>query len=107
MAEGEIFIVDDNPANLALLAGILKGAGYLVRMAKSGRLTLQMLGNNPPELVMLDPAAYSESLVAARAQEMHRYLTQPFHLWEHVTALPGESTPYGELLETAAALLAI
>jgi hypothetical protein len=33
--------------------------------------------------------------------------TLPFHLWEHVTAIRGESTPYDELLETASALLAI
>jgi F0F1-type ATP synthase beta subunit len=76
-------------------------------LAEAARAVLAQYQAIDPELVMLDPAAYSEPLLAARAQEMHRYLTQPFHLWEHVTALPGESTPYEQLLKAAAALLAI
>jgi len=55
---------------------------------------------------MSDPATYAEPRLAAGAQELHRYLAQPFHLWEHVTGRPGESTPYDELLETVEALLA-
>jgi RNA polymerase sigma factor (sigma-70 family) len=76
-------------------------------LADAARTLLARYQAIDPELVMLDPAAYTEPALAARSQEMHHYLTQPFHLWEHVTALPGESTPYDELIKTAAALLAI
>src|SRR6185503_9103275 len=37
MSAGRILIVDDNPNNLALLAGILEEAGYQVRAANAGR----------------------------------------------------------------------
>jgi F0F1-type ATP synthase beta subunit len=76
-------------------------------LADAARALLAQYNALDPELVLLDPAAYAETALATRAQEMHRYLTQPFHLWEHVTAVPGESTPYEELLETTSALLAI
>jgi len=58
-----------------------------------------------PELELLDPATYPRAEPAERAQRLHRYLTQPFRLWEHVTSLPGESTPYDELIVTIDALL--
>jgi len=54
MSEGQIFIVDDNPHNLALLSGILHEAGYEVRAANSGRRALQMAERQPPELILLD-----------------------------------------------------
>lgn len=51
---GRLFVVDDNPANLALLAGILRDAGHQVRLANSGRRALAALQQEPAELVLLD-----------------------------------------------------
>lgn len=49
-----VFLVDDTPENLGLLSGILRAAGYTVRMADSGRRALAMIESLLPELVMLD-----------------------------------------------------
>ena len=51
---GEIFLVDDNPGNLSLLAGILRAAGFRVRVANTGKRALTMIRAQVPELVMLD-----------------------------------------------------
>jgi RNA polymerase sigma factor (TIGR02999 family) len=51
---GEIFLVDDNPGNLSLLAGILRGVGLRVRAANTGKRALGMIRAQHPELVMLD-----------------------------------------------------
>lgn len=51
---GEIFLVDDNPSNLSLLAGILRDAGLRVRAANTGKRALAMIRAQRPELVMLD-----------------------------------------------------
>ena len=47
-------MVDDTPANLELLSVMLKGRGYRVRAAVSGRLALQAARNDPPDLILLD-----------------------------------------------------
>jgi CheY-like chemotaxis protein len=54
MNAGDVFIIDDTPANLDLLAAILREHGYRVRMASSGRHALSVIRAYPPELVMLD-----------------------------------------------------
>jgi len=54
MSAGEIVIVDDNPTNLTLLAGILEAAGYTVRATNSGKRVQKLVEADPPELVMLD-----------------------------------------------------
>ncbi len=55
MADGpNILIVDDTPANLRLLSGILKEEGYKVRPAPSGPLALSAAQNSAPDLILLD-----------------------------------------------------
>ena len=49
-----ILIVDDTPANLQLLAEMLKEHGYRVRVARSGPLALQAAQHEPPDLMLLD-----------------------------------------------------
>lgn len=50
----DILIVDDTPANLELLFGMLKGHPYTIRAAVSGKLALQAARNHPPDLILLD-----------------------------------------------------
>jgi CheY-like chemotaxis protein len=52
--EGDVFVVDDNPANLGLLTRILRDAGFAVRVAQSGRRAIAAMLVAPPELVLLD-----------------------------------------------------
>jgi len=49
-----IILVDDTPANLQLLTGMLKERGYKVRPVPSGKLALQAAQNDPPDLILLD-----------------------------------------------------
>jgi sigma-B regulation protein RsbU (phosphoserine phosphatase) len=49
-----ILIVDDTPANLQVLAGMLKDRGYKVRPVPSGKLALQAADRDPPDLILLD-----------------------------------------------------
>ncbi len=49
-----ILIVDDIPANLSLLSGLLKDQGYKVRPAPSGPLALQAAQHDQPDLILLD-----------------------------------------------------
>lgn len=50
----DILLVDDNPANLELLAKVLRGQQHRVRMVNSGGLALEAMRRLPPELVLLD-----------------------------------------------------
>lgn len=49
-----ILIVDDNPANLSILAHSLKRAGYAVRVAVDGESALQQVTEELPTLILLD-----------------------------------------------------
>ncbi len=49
-----ILVVDDIPANLQMLAGMLKDRGYKVRPVPSGKLALQAAERDPPDLILLD-----------------------------------------------------
>lgn len=49
-----ILVVDDTPANLTLLANMLKAKGYRIRPVPSGKLALKMVEKNPPDLILLD-----------------------------------------------------
>lgn len=49
-----ILLVDDAPANLQVLAGMLKERGYKARPVPSGKLALQAARREPPDLILLD-----------------------------------------------------
>ncbi|HWQ08316.1 MAG TPA: hybrid sensor histidine kinase/response regulator [Holophaga sp.] len=49
-----ILIVDDNPANLDLLAQILRTRGYRTRAVPSGAMAIESIRLAPPDLVLLD-----------------------------------------------------
>ncbi len=49
-----ILVVDDTPANLQVLAGMLKDRGYKVRPVPSGKLALRAARRDPPDLILLD-----------------------------------------------------
>lgn len=49
-----IIIVDDIPANLELLAGVLGNMGYETRPVQSGKLALAAAEADPPDLILLD-----------------------------------------------------
>jgi len=52
--KGNILVVDDTPANLRLLVGLLSQKGYKVRAVPSGKLALSGIHASPPDLVLLD-----------------------------------------------------
>ena len=49
-----ILVVDDTPANLLLLAEMLKRHGYRVRPVPSGTLAIQAVQKEKPDLILLD-----------------------------------------------------
>ncbi|MGD1698567.1 hybrid sensor histidine kinase/response regulator [Dapis sp. BLCC M229] len=51
---GNILVVDDTPANLQLLIGLLSYKGYTVRPIPSGKLALQGIHLDYPDLILLD-----------------------------------------------------
>jgi two-component system sensor histidine kinase/response regulator len=52
--QGDIMIVDDNPANLKLLEDMLRQQGHEVCSFPRGRLALARAARNPPDLILLD-----------------------------------------------------
>jgi two-component system sensor histidine kinase/response regulator len=54
MADSDIMIVDDNPANLKLLEDMLLQRGHGVSSFPLGRLALAAAMRNPPDLILLD-----------------------------------------------------
>lgn len=50
----DILVVDDTPANLQLLSGMLRERGYKVRPVPNGNLALQAARSCPPDLILLD-----------------------------------------------------
>lgn len=51
---GDILVVDDTPANLRLLVGLLTERGYKVRPVPNGKLALSAISLSPPDLILLD-----------------------------------------------------
>ena len=52
--QGNIMIVDDNPANLKLLEDMLLQQGHEARSFPLGRLALAAAMKYPPDLILLD-----------------------------------------------------
>jgi signal transduction histidine kinase len=52
--KGDILIVDDTPANLRLLSGMLSEQGYKVRSVTSGQMALTAAKASSPDLILLD-----------------------------------------------------
>src|SRR4051794_22810053 len=50
----DILIVDDTPANLTLLGGLLRENGYKVRAVTSGQMALDAADAKAPDLILLD-----------------------------------------------------
>ena len=53
-AQTNILIVDDTPDNLRLLAKILESQGYIVRKSLNGRMAIEGVRREPPDLILLD-----------------------------------------------------
>ncbi|MBD2203528.1 response regulator [Calothrix sp. FACHB-1219] len=53
-SQTNILLVDDTPDNLRLLAKMLELQGYIVRKSLNGRMALQAIEREPPDLVLLD-----------------------------------------------------
>ena len=53
-AKTTIMVVDDTPANLALLEDLLGGRGYRVAAFPRGDLALKAAARKPPDLILLD-----------------------------------------------------
>jgi DNA-binding response OmpR family regulator len=54
LPQGNIMVVDDNPANLKLLEDMLRQHRYEVRSFPLGRLALAAAEQEPPDLILLD-----------------------------------------------------
>ncbi|HCV32852.1 MAG TPA: diguanylate cyclase response regulator, partial [Microcoleaceae bacterium UBA9251] len=52
-AQTNILIVDDTPDNLRLLAKILESQGYTVRKSLNGRMAIEGVRREPPDLILL------------------------------------------------------
>lgn len=53
-AAAEVLVVDDNPANLTLLASLLDRSGYEARVAVEGGAALRAVEAQLPDLILLD-----------------------------------------------------
>src|SRR4051812_30556840 len=49
-----ILVVDDTPANITILAGILKDKGYQLSVATNGQQALEVVERVRPDLILLD-----------------------------------------------------
>jgi len=49
-----ILIVEDEPANVALLSYVVEQGGYAVRVAACGTAALALIEDEPPALILLD-----------------------------------------------------
>lgn len=49
-----LFIVDDTPDNVRLLANLLSAHGYRIRKALNANFALKSIEQSPPDLILLD-----------------------------------------------------
>lgn len=49
-----VLVVDDEPAILRALTGALTGRGYPVRQAVTGQQAIDIVGSDPPDVILLD-----------------------------------------------------
>jgi len=49
-----VLLVDDTPANLQVLGGMLKEQGCIVRPVPSGKLAIRFAAADPPDIILLD-----------------------------------------------------
>ncbi len=49
-----VLLVDDTPANLQVLGGMLKEQGCIVRPVPSGKLAIRFAETDPPDIILLD-----------------------------------------------------
>ncbi len=54
LSGSRIMVVDDTPANLTLLTDMLQQAGYEISPLPNGQLALQVAGQAPPDMFLLD-----------------------------------------------------
>lgn len=54
MESRDILVVDDSRTVLAMVSDVLTTEGYRVRQAEDGRRALELVGREPPDLVLLD-----------------------------------------------------
>ncbi|MGL4666321.1 MAG: response regulator [Saezia sp.] len=54
MSIQSILIVDDSKTELAYLTSILKQGGYSIRTAENAEQAMQRLGENAPDLILMD-----------------------------------------------------
>jgi putative two-component system response regulator len=52
--QATILVVDDQETNRDLLEALLKAQGYTTRLAASGWEALEVINNEPPDMVLLD-----------------------------------------------------
>ena len=53
-SEGRVLLVEDDPTIQKLLTSQLTARGWIVSVVRSGKLALEMIAENPPDLVLLD-----------------------------------------------------
>jgi two-component system, sensor histidine kinase and response regulator len=75
--QGNVMIVDDNPANLKLLEEMLQQQGHEVRSFPLGKLALASAMKNPPDLILLDI-----NMPAMNGYEVCEHLKSTGHLAE-------------------------
>jgi CheY-like chemotaxis protein len=49
-----VLVVDDNPDSIIIMRGMLEPRGYSVVVAGSGAEALQVIRNEPPDVILLD-----------------------------------------------------
>lgn len=76
---GKVLIVDDSPSLVAYYAAHLKNAGFVTQTVTDPLKTLEVLADNPPEIILLDmnmPGATGQELAKVIRQQ-DAYLSIP------------------------------